>query len=415
MERDVGIPTTLFGGPPELGNLTKLAISQISFMNIFACPLFESVADVLPTMQFAVDETRLNQNIWKEKIERQKSEEEAAAVKQRYKSEPRQSPLSGSPDRNPATSPPMPHPESLPAPGRSSNMTKSRPSTITHFTDDALQRLPIAVLPDHPADASMISCLPAGAASRSETEAVSANIHLAERSQPSASRNSHTSGQKDENVLAQLRLSTIMPELADSSAIENAPPDDFHASTSPSNEAALLDNSSASTAAGTRSSFGGGGGAGSSHRGDKSTESDTSTSQHTYSGNFSRPLSTRHSAHASYARSLAPSATATLASTYLPTSPADTQATSFFTEGSDGATDIHENMDLERHGSGYIGTITGNGFGNKVRSPTGKETKPGNVGGMLGHAETDAAVRKKPSRFRLDFWKKKKPGEVTNT
>ena len=68
MENEVGIPTTLFGGPPELGNLIKLGQSQKSFMNFFAQPLFESVVNVLPALAFTVDELRNNQAIWAERI-----------------------------------------------------------------------------------------------------------------------------------------------------------------------------------------------------------------------------------------------------------------------------------------------------------------------------------------------------------
>ena len=397
MERDVGIPTTLFGGPPELGNLTKLAVSQISFMNIFACPLFESVTDVLPSMQFAVNEIRSNQKIWKDNVERNSFLEEQGTVLN--KSEPRQSPRSGSPDRNPAASPQMSHPEGLPASAQ---------------LPEPLNPSPITTLPR----SNEAPCLPSTSrpplenTSCHEDENVTLGAHLIEQPQSAASTNVYTSVQQLRSTPTQLQVGISVPPNPNN--IENIPPDDNHASTSPFNEAVFLDNASASTAAGTRSSSGGGVGAESSHRGDKSAESDTSTSQRTHSGNFSRPMSTRHSVHASYARSSAPSAAPTLASTYLPTSPADTQATSFFTEGSDGANDVTDNVDLERPESGYISALTGNGFGGKVRGPTGGETKIGITRGMRGHGETDRAVRKKGSRFRLDFWKKKRSGEITS-
>ena len=384
MERDVGIPTTLFGGPPELGNITKLAVSQISFMNIFACPLFESVTDVLPSMHFAVDEIRSNQKIWKEKIESHKAGEEGVAEEQRYKSEPRQSPRSGSPDRNPATFSKMSHPEGLPA------STQSSMTPLQHTTK-VLQntRTP----PD---------------TSRCEDETISSTAHSAKLLQPSTPTYTLTNGQKLGNMQAQLQLGSLASVPPDLSTNENALADDYHASTSPFNEAVFIDNSSTSTAAGTRSSSGGGG-AGSSYRGDKSLESDTSNSQRAHSGNFSRPLSTRHSAHASYARSSAPSATPTLASTYLPTSPTNTQATSFFTEGSDGTTDVADPTEVEQLGGPYP---TENDLGNRVRSPTGRGAKIGIVDGIRGHVEANRSVHKKGSRFRLDFWKKKRPGEV---
>jgi 3',5'-cyclic-nucleotide phosphodiesterase len=64
MEREVGMETALFGGPPELGNIYKLATGQIGFMSIFALPLFEGISDLLPQLQFTTDHIRHNQALW---------------------------------------------------------------------------------------------------------------------------------------------------------------------------------------------------------------------------------------------------------------------------------------------------------------------------------------------------------------
>ncbi|KAJ5823922.1 3'5'-cyclic nucleotide phosphodiesterase [Penicillium robsamsonii] len=66
MEREVGMETALFGGPPELGNIYKLATGQIGFMSIFALPLFEGISDLLPQLQFTTDHIRRNQAQWQE-------------------------------------------------------------------------------------------------------------------------------------------------------------------------------------------------------------------------------------------------------------------------------------------------------------------------------------------------------------
>ncbi|KAJ5142622.1 uncharacterized protein N7515_001409 [Penicillium bovifimosum] len=66
MEREVGMETALFGGPPELGNVYKLATGQIGFMSIFALPLFEGISDLLPQLQFTTDHIRHNQALWQE-------------------------------------------------------------------------------------------------------------------------------------------------------------------------------------------------------------------------------------------------------------------------------------------------------------------------------------------------------------
>ena len=72
MEKELNIPTQLFGGPPERDNIIKMGESQIGFMNIFALPLFEAVTDILPTMRFSVDELINNKATWEQRIEDEK-------------------------------------------------------------------------------------------------------------------------------------------------------------------------------------------------------------------------------------------------------------------------------------------------------------------------------------------------------
>ncbi|KAJ9254273.1 hypothetical protein DTO195F2_6777 [Paecilomyces variotii] len=72
MEKEVGMETALFGGPPELGNILKLATGQIGFMSIFALPLFEGVADLMSQMLFASQQIRTNQSIWQSLADREK-------------------------------------------------------------------------------------------------------------------------------------------------------------------------------------------------------------------------------------------------------------------------------------------------------------------------------------------------------
>lgn len=66
------MPSCLFGGPPVRDNVVKMGESQISFMNIFARPLFEGVTSILPAMHFTVDEIILNKATWTGKIEQEK-------------------------------------------------------------------------------------------------------------------------------------------------------------------------------------------------------------------------------------------------------------------------------------------------------------------------------------------------------
>ncbi|KAK5106425.1 3',5'-cyclic-nucleotide phosphodiesterase [Lithohypha guttulata] len=75
MERSVGMETTLFGGPPEIGNMLKLANGQIGFMTIFAHPLFANVMDVIPAMSFAADEILVNKGVWFTRAEHEKQKQ----------------------------------------------------------------------------------------------------------------------------------------------------------------------------------------------------------------------------------------------------------------------------------------------------------------------------------------------------
>ncbi|KAL1954968.1 hypothetical protein VTO42DRAFT_375 [Malbranchea cinnamomea] len=75
MERQIGMETALFGGPPDLEDLVKKAHGQMAFMKIFALPLFDGVAELLPEMAFAANEIRRNQLNWQRLIDREKAKE----------------------------------------------------------------------------------------------------------------------------------------------------------------------------------------------------------------------------------------------------------------------------------------------------------------------------------------------------
>lgn len=66
MEQDLGIPTALFAAPVR--EIIELGKSQISFMNMFALPLFQGVTDIMPAMGFSVDELQRNKLFWTEKV-----------------------------------------------------------------------------------------------------------------------------------------------------------------------------------------------------------------------------------------------------------------------------------------------------------------------------------------------------------
>jgi hypothetical protein len=72
MEKELNLPTCLFGGPPDREDLVKLAESQIGFMSIFAGPLFEGITAILPAMGFSSVEIESNRSVWEDKIQAEK-------------------------------------------------------------------------------------------------------------------------------------------------------------------------------------------------------------------------------------------------------------------------------------------------------------------------------------------------------
>ncbi|KAI9674578.1 MAG: 3',5'-cyclic-nucleotide phosphodiesterase [Trizodia sp. TS-e1964] len=71
MEDELGIPTTL-NGLPVKDNVMEMGKSQTGFMNLFALPLFQGVTEILPAMQFTVDEMNSNIRIWEGKMGEEK-------------------------------------------------------------------------------------------------------------------------------------------------------------------------------------------------------------------------------------------------------------------------------------------------------------------------------------------------------
>ncbi|KAI0380897.1 HD-domain/PDEase-like protein [Hypomontagnella monticulosa] len=62
IENDIGVQSTLHAKPRR--NFLSLAKSQLGFMNMFAIPLFQGIAAVLPAMQYTVSEMETNKALF---------------------------------------------------------------------------------------------------------------------------------------------------------------------------------------------------------------------------------------------------------------------------------------------------------------------------------------------------------------
>lgn len=417
MEKEFRIPTALFGGPPELGSLIKLANSQIGFMNIFARPLFEAVTDIFPAMQFTVDEILANKAVWEAKIQKEKQKEREQELARGSTLKPPHegihSPRSGSPIRPPrqrgsshegivptTTQQPLSSshvPVTQEPAGAWQDFQRSSHDLATHLaagtprSADQSRRSSLGspftyTIPSYSSDMT---------SRRSSGAFPSANIIPSSQ----ARRSSNT-------VPSQLQLG--MDATSAAASAENVPP-----AQQPSDSRASIDRSQTSDVAaaavlfnGTGRSRVGGGGGGSGARSSSVDMSPTkresprrqSTRHSNYpsSGRFSVP-----SSHDRYSQATSGANTSMSMSMMTPYSPS-TQATSFLTVDSD---EKSYNGDYENGrplSSGMPTLVDGERGGRH-----GEDMKNSNVMTTVLSSEWGTSITKRPSRFRLDFWKKK--------
>ncbi|PFH59628.1 hypothetical protein XA68_12090 [Ophiocordyceps unilateralis] len=77
MEDDLQIKSSLLAPPKK--DMASLAKAQLGFMNMFAIPLFQGVADILPAMRYTVDELEVNKALFEQELDDDKGPEEAAS------------------------------------------------------------------------------------------------------------------------------------------------------------------------------------------------------------------------------------------------------------------------------------------------------------------------------------------------
>lgn len=73
MEAELGIPSSLIAPPNK--DPASMAQAQLGFMNLFAIPLFQGVADIMPAMQYTVDELEYNKSLFELKLQDEKAKQ----------------------------------------------------------------------------------------------------------------------------------------------------------------------------------------------------------------------------------------------------------------------------------------------------------------------------------------------------
>ncbi|KAI1148068.1 hypothetical protein F4825DRAFT_454848 [Nemania diffusa] len=68
MEEEIGIPTSLIAPPKK--DFMSLATAQLGFVKLFAIPLFQGVADILPQMQYTVLEVAKNTHHFEQAVKK---------------------------------------------------------------------------------------------------------------------------------------------------------------------------------------------------------------------------------------------------------------------------------------------------------------------------------------------------------
>ncbi|KAG6300483.1 hypothetical protein E4U09_006845 [Claviceps aff. purpurea] len=76
MEEELGIKSSLLAQPKK--DLLSLSNAQLGFMNLFAIPLFQGVANIMPAMRYTVEELDLNKGLFEQKVREEKAKQTPA-------------------------------------------------------------------------------------------------------------------------------------------------------------------------------------------------------------------------------------------------------------------------------------------------------------------------------------------------
>lgn len=81
METDLDITSSLMSPPKK--DMVSLSKAQLGFMNMFAIPLFQGVADIMPTMKYCVDELDTNKELFESGIKLEQAKQDPMPKLQR--------------------------------------------------------------------------------------------------------------------------------------------------------------------------------------------------------------------------------------------------------------------------------------------------------------------------------------------
>jgi hypothetical protein len=120
MESELAIKTSLMSEPKK--DILSLSTAQLKFMNLFALPLFQGVADILPAMQYCVDELLLNKTLFEKRLREEQ-------------------------ERQSTTEPARPLDDSVMSPRTIAFTTSSEPPTESHPAEGSVEPVPKVVEP----------------------------------------------------------------------------------------------------------------------------------------------------------------------------------------------------------------------------------------------------------------------------
>lgn len=413
MEKAVGIETTLFGGPPVLGDIEKLGNSQRGFIATFAKPLFESVSVVLPDMTCAVKEINQNCNMWQARIQEEVEKQRSAQFEHSSFVALHDDEVRGKSDGATWSDPDSDSRQSslgtdslmqseIRSTGVSADPSR-RSSTGNAYSPTSLAHSASPFPYPQSGARSATNIPPQNRVNRRSSNAIPSGLHL-DMANSNRLLNSFCGNRSSEN----------------SSPLGCGFTPQFGYPLSANYEQVVTPNTHPGGI--TNGTFHGGSG---TYRSDKSGDAVSSPSHpfHNSHQHFSRPLSHRTSTQpstgqfSSFSSSQDRYSNTTLSaltssSTAWPYSPTETQATSFLTDGSDiGTVDdmsasAPELIDLECPGSGR-GALVGKAGSERGYKINEVKTNVSNLNGTSPPSEEERIIRRKGSRFRFDFWKRR--------